>query len=99
MKAWLPANEIGGTVAGVHDNVHPIRHLQVARDADGGKNGNAALQRLLEDVLNDYRDFVRPFVDDIIVSLGGATYEEPVHNRVEHLRLLCQRLREKKFAI
>ena len=35
----------------------------------GVKNGNAAFQRLLDDVLKDYRNFSRPFMEDIIVRL------------------------------
>ena len=30
---------------------------------------------------------------------GGANYEEAVQNHVQHLRLLLQRLREKKLAV
>ena len=59
----------------------------------------AAFQCLLDDVLKDYRGFARPFVDDIIVSSGGATYKEAVQNHVKHLRLVLQRLREKKLVV
>ena len=64
----------------------------------GLKNGNAAFQLLLDVVLKDYRDFARPFMDDIIVGSGGATYEEALQNHVKHLRLVLQRLREKRLA-
>ena len=50
------------------------------------KNGNAAFQRLLDDVLKDYCDFARPFVDNIMVSSGGATYKEALQNHVKHRR-------------
>ena len=63
------------------------------------KNGNAAFQRLLHDVLKDYRDFAKPFADNIILSSGSATYEGAVQNHVEHLRLVLQRLRENKLAV
>ena len=65
----------------------------------GVKNGNAAFQHLLNDVLKDYRDFARPFVDDIIVSVGRATYEEAVQNHVKLLRLVLQRLRKNKLTV
>ena len=61
----------------------------------GVKNGNAAFQRLLNDVLKDWRNFARPFVDDVIVISGGPTYEEAVQNHVKHRRLVLQHLRKK----
>ena len=63
------------------------------------KNGNAAFQRLLDEVLKDYRAFTRPLVDDIILSSGGATYEASVQNHVKHLRLVLQRPRQEKLAV
>ena len=65
----------------------------------GVKNGNAAFQRAFDDALKDYRDFARPFVDNIIVTLGGATYDESLQNHGKHLRLMLQHLREKKLAV
>ena len=44
-------------------------------------------------------DFARPFVDDIILISGGATYDEAAQNHVKHLQLALQRLREKKLAV
>ena len=44
-------------------------------------------------------DFARPFMEDIIVSSGAATYEEAVQNHVTHPRLVLQHLREKKLAV
>ena len=63
------------------------------------KNGNTAFQRLLYDFLKDYRQFPQPFVENIIVSSGGATYKEAVQKHLKHLRLVLQRLREKKLAV
>ena len=63
------------------------------------KNGNAAFQCLQDDVLKDYRDLARPFVDDIMVSSAGATHKEAVQNHVKHLRHVLQRLRGKKLAV
>ena len=65
----------------------------------GVKNGNAAFERLLSDVLKEYRDFARPFVDNIIVSSGGATYEKAVQNHVKHLRLVLQRLTRRTLDV
>ena len=67
--------------------------------AIGVKNGNAAFQRLLDDVVKDYRDFARPFVNDIIMSSGGASCERAVQNHVKHLWVVLQRPREKKLAV
>ena len=64
----------------------------------GMKNGNTVFQRLPDDVLKDYHDLAQQFVDDITLSSGGATCEEAMQNHVNHLRLVLQRLREKKLA-
>ena len=65
----------------------------------GVKNGDTAFQHLLDDIMKDCRNFTRPFVDDIIVSSGGDTYEEGMQKHVKHLRLELQRLREKDLAV
>ena len=71
--------------------MHASRHLPVARNADGVKNGNVAFHCLRDDVLKGYGAFVWPFMDDVIVVSGGATYEEAVQNCDKHLRLVLQR--------
>ena len=38
----------------------------------GAKNGNAAFQRMMEDLLGPVRDCADPFVDDIIIGKGSA---------------------------
>ena len=63
------------------------------------KNGNVAFQRLLDGVQKDYCHFGRQFVDDIIVSSGGASYHQAVQNGVKYLWLVLQRLREKRLAV
>ena len=65
----------------------------------GVKNGNAAFQRLLDDALKDYRDFARPFAEDMTLGSRGATYEEAVQNHVKYLGLVLQRPREGKLAV
>ena len=65
----------------------------------GVKNGNAVFQRVLDNALKDYRDFARPFVDNIIVTLGGATYDESLQNHGKHLRLMLQHLGERKLPV
>ena len=63
------------------------------------KPQNSNFQHLLDDVLKDYRDFARPLVNNIILTSGGLTYQDAMQNHVKHLRLVLQRLREKKFAV
>ena len=42
----------------------------------GAKNGNAAFQHMIEDLLQRVRDFADPFVDDIIIGLGTEDMTE-----------------------
>ena len=63
----------------------------------GLKNGNAAFEPVLDELLKDNRECARSFADDIIVSSGGATYEEAVQSRVKHIRLVLQCIREETF--
>ena len=44
-EAWQPSNEVGGRVAGLHDNVRAYPHLQVARNPDGGQKGQCGPSR------------------------------------------------------
>ena len=40
------------------------------------KNGNAAFQRMIEDLLGPFRDCADPFVDDIIIRSGTEDMTE-----------------------
>ena len=42
----------------------------------GAKNGNAAFQRMMEDLLGPVRDCADPFVDDIIIGSGTEDMTE-----------------------
>ena len=42
----------------------------------GAKNGNAAFQRMMEDLLGPVRDCADPFVDDIISGSGTENMGE-----------------------
>ena len=42
----------------------------------GAKNGNAAFQRMMEDLLGPVRDCADPFVDDIIIGFGTENMTE-----------------------
>ena len=42
----------------------------------GAKNGNAAFQRMMEDLLGPVRDCADPFVDDIIIGSGTENMTE-----------------------
>ena len=59
----------------------------------GAKNGNAAFQRMMEWILKDF-DFADPFVDDVIISSTGKTFEDAVKNHSEHLMQVLERFRE-----
>ena len=41
----------------------------------GVTNGNAAFQRMLENLLEPVRDCADPFVDDVIIASRGTQYE------------------------
>ena len=59
----------------------------------GAKNGNAAFQRMMEDLLGPVRDCADPFVDDIIIGSGteDMTEEELIE---AHEKDLCRVLSE-----
>ena len=54
----------------------------------GAKNGNAAFQRMMEDVLGPVRDCADPFVDDIIIGAGteDMTEDELIEAHEKDLR-------------
>ena len=54
----------------------------------GAKNGNAAFQRMMEDLLQSVQDSADPFVDDIIIGLGteDMTDDELIEAHEKHLR-------------
>ena len=54
----------------------------------GAKNGNAAFQRMMEDLLGPVRDCADPFVDDIIIESGteDMTEEELIEAHEKDLR-------------
>ena len=54
----------------------------------GAKNGNAAFQRMMEDLLQPVRDCADPFVDDIIIGSGteDMTDDELIEAHEKDLR-------------
>ena len=54
----------------------------------GAKNGNAAFQRMMEDLLGPVRDCDDPFVDDIIIGSGteDMTEDELIEAHEKDLR-------------
>ena len=54
----------------------------------GAKNGNAAFQRMMEDLLQPARDCADPFVDDIIIGSGSEdmTADELIEAHEKDLR-------------
>ena len=59
----------------------------------GAKNGNAAFQRMMEDLLGPVRDCAAPFVDDIIIRscMGDMTEDQLIE---AHEKGLCRVLSE-----
>ena len=54
----------------------PLRPMQWKVVPMGAKNGNAAFQRMMEDLLGPVRDCADPFVDDIIIGSGTGNMTE-----------------------
>ena len=54
----------------------------------GAKNGNAAFQRMMEDLLQPVRDSADPFVDDIMIASGteDMTYNKLIQAYEKDLR-------------
>ena len=49
----------------------PLGPMQWKVVAMGAKNGNAAFQRMMDDLLQPVRDCSDPFVHDVIIGLGN----------------------------
>ena len=60
----------------------------------GAKNGNAAFQRMMEDLLDPVRDCADPFVDDIIIGSGteNMTEDELIEAHEKDLRRVLSEL-------
>ena len=60
----------------------------------GAKNGNAAFQRMMEDLLGPVRDCADPFVDDIIIGSGteDMTEDELIEAHGKDLRRVLSEL-------
>ena len=60
----------------------------------GAKNGNAAFQRMMEDLLGPVRDCAHPFVDDIIIGSGteNMTEDELIDAHEKDLRRVLSEL-------
>ena len=60
----------------------------------GAKNGNAAFQRMMEDLLGPVRDFADPFLDDIIIGSGteDMTEDELIEAHEKDLRRVLSEL-------
>ena len=60
----------------------------------GAKNGNAAFQRMMEDLLGPVRDCADPFVDDIIIGSGteNMTEDELIDAHEKDLRRVLSKL-------
>ena len=60
----------------------------------GAKNGNAAFQRMMEDLLSPVRDCADPFVDDIIIGSGteDMTEDELIEAHEKDLRRVLSEL-------
>ena len=60
----------------------------------GAKNGNAAFQRMMEDLLGPVRDCADPFVDDIIIGFGteDLTEDELMEAHEKDLRRVLSEL-------
>ena len=63
----------------------------------GAKNGNAAFQRMMEWILEDF-PFADPYVDDIIISTKADTYEDAVKQHAIDLHKVLTKLREMKLV-
>jgi hypothetical protein len=64
----------------------------------GLKNGNAMFQRMMEFVLQDL-DNADPYVDDIIISSTGGTWEEVIANHERDLRAVLNTLKVNELIV
>ena len=67
----------------------------------GAKNGNAAFQRMMEDLLGPVRDCADPFVDDIIIGSGteDMTEDELIEAHEKDLRRIVQRAGQAQHGV
>ena len=72
----------------------PLGPLQWKVVPMGAKNGNAAFQRMMEDLLGAVRDCADPFVDDIIIGSGteDMTEDELIEAHEKDLRPVLSEL-------
>ena len=72
----------------------PLGPLQWKVVPMGAKNGNAAFQRMMEDLLGPVRDCADPFLDDIIIGSGreNMTEDELIEAHQKDLRRLLSEL-------
>ena len=72
----------------------PLGSMQWKGVPMGAKNGNAAFQRMMEDLLGPVRDCAAPFLDDIIIGSGteDMTEEEPIEAHEKDLRRVLSEL-------
>ena len=66
----------------------------------GAKNGSAAFQRMMEDLLGPVRDYADPFVDDIIIGSGteDMTEDELIEAHEKDLRRVLSELDKHNMA-
>ena len=71
----MPLAEKSGACTAMSTLLGPLQWKMMAM---GVTNGNAAFQRMLENLLEPVRDCADPFVDDVIIASGdpGMSYEE-----------------------
>ena len=72
----------------------PLGPMQLKVVPMGAKNGNAAFQRMMEDLLGPVRDCADPFVDDIIIGSGteDVTEDELIEAHEKDLRRVLSEL-------
>ena len=72
----------------------PLGPMQWKLVPMGAKNGNAAFQRMMEDLLGPVRDCADPFVDDIIIGSGteDMTEDELIEAHEKDLRRVLSEL-------
>ena len=72
----------------------PLGPMQWKEVPMGAKNGNAAFQRMMEDLLGPVRNCANPFVDEIIIGSGTAdmTENELIEAHEKDLRRVLSKL-------
>ena len=89
---WSLATPGGGSC--VQRVSTPLGPMQWKVVPMGAKNGNAAFQRMMEDLLGPVRDCADPFVDDIIIGSGteNMTEDELIDAHEKDLRRVLSEL-------